>query len=156
MGTPTNPTANEMAQAILGCVGYMYGFKDDQGEPMNEDAKNFMVMVPTNLWSPTAQALSSNLLSTGTGAIDNPLKGMGLNFGLIPNPRLSATAVFYICRTDGRAKPFILQNEEDVKLDAIAEGSEEEFKHNRHLYGAKAIRNVGYGYWQQALMATLS
>ena len=33
----------------------------------------------------------------------------------------------------------------------IAEGSEEEFKNDRHLYGIKAIRNVGYGYWQKSL-----
>ncbi|MBI5872985.1 MAG: Mu-like prophage major head subunit gpT family protein, partial [Candidatus Omnitrophica bacterium] len=39
---------------------------------------------------------------------------------------------------------------------AIAEGSEEEFKNNRHLYGVKASRNVGYGYWQQAVHCTLS
>jgi phage major head subunit gpT-like protein len=140
--TAAAPTANEMAQAILGCAGYMYGYKDDQGEPMNEDAKGFSVMVPVNLWSAAAQAISQNLLSTGTGAVDNP--------------RLTTTTVFYIFRTDGRAKPFILQNEEDVVMNAIAEGSEEEFKNNRHLYGVKALRNVGYGYWQHAVKATLS
>jgi phage major head subunit gpT-like protein len=43
-----------------------------------------------------------------------------------------------------------------VQVSAIAEGSEEEFKHDRHLYGIKAIRNAGYGLWQHAIRATLS
>jgi phage major head subunit gpT-like protein len=59
-------------------------------------------------------------------------------------------------RPDGRAKPFILQEELPVQVSAIAEGSEEEFKNNQHLYGVKAIRNVGFGLWQHAMMATLS
>lgn len=156
VATAASPTSNEMAQAILGCIGYMYGYKDDQGEPMNEGARKFSVMVPTNLWSPAAQAISSNMLSTGTGAVDNPLKNVGLDVSLIPNPRLTTTTVFYVFRTDGRARPFILQNEEDVTMEAIAEGSEEAFKNNRHLYGVKALRNGGYGYWQHAVKATLS
>lgn len=154
--TAAAPTANEMAQAILGAIGYMYGFKDDQGEPMNENARKFAVMVPVNMWAAAAQAISANMLSTGTGAIDNPLMKNGLTINAIANPRLTGTTVFYVFRTDGRAKPFILQNEEDATMNAIAEGSEEEFKNNRHLYGVKASRNVGYGYWQQAVHCTLS
>ena len=157
VATPAAPTSVEMAKAILGCIQYMYGFKDDQGEPMNESAQAFDIMVPVNMWAPAMQALTSNLLAiAGTGVVDNPLKNAQLNLNLIPNPRLTTTTVFYTFRTDGRAKPFILQNEEDVKMDAVAEGSEEEFKNNRHLYGVKAIRNVGYGYWQHGIKATLS
>ena len=50
----------------------------------------------------------------------------------------------------------ILQEEEGAKVEAVAEGSEEEFKNNRHLYGVRCIRNVGYGMWQHAARATLS
>lgn len=154
--TAANPTANEMAKVILKLIQHMYSLKDDQGEPMNENAKNFLIMVPTNMWAAGLQAASSQLLSTGTGAIDNPLKNGGFNVEVISNPRLSTTTVLYAFRTDGRAKPFILQNEVAPEMSAIAEGSEEEFKHNRHLYGVYASRNVGMGYWQQAVKATLS
>ncbi|HUW35622.1 MAG TPA: Mu-like prophage major head subunit gpT family protein, partial [Planctomycetota bacterium] len=44
--TATAPTPDEMASAILGVIGYMLGYKDDQGEPMNELAREFIVMVP--------------------------------------------------------------------------------------------------------------
>jgi len=156
--TAAAPTPEEMAKAILGCVQYMYSYKDDQGEPMNENARKFTIMVPVNLWGPAVQAVASNLLSTGTGAIDNPLKlsAAKLDLSVEVNPRLTTTTVFYVFRTDGRAKPFILQNEEDVKMTVIGEGSELEFNDNVHRYGVKALRNVGFGYWQQALQATLS
>jgi phage major head subunit gpT-like protein len=72
------------------------------------------------------------------------------------NPRLTWTTDFAIFRTDGRSKPFILQEEEGVTVQAIAEGSEEEFRNNRHLYGVKRICNVGYGLWQHAARCTLS
>ncbi len=156
VATATAPTPDEFAKAILGCIQQFYGLKDDQGEPMNEGARVFRVMVPIALWAAAIQALRSNFLSTGTGVRDNILKGVDLDLDVIPNPRLTAGTVFYIFRVDGRAKPFILQNEVDVKVEAVAEGSEHEFKNRKHLYGVSAMRNVGYGYWQHALHATLS
>ena len=46
----------------------------------------------------------------------------------------------------------------DVNINgaAVAEGSELEFTDNKHHYGVKAIRNVGYGYWQHACLTTLT
>jgi len=154
--TAAAPSAVEMAKVILKMIQHLFSLKDDRGEPLNENAKKFDVMVPVNMWAAAMQACSSNLLSTGTGAIDNPLLGKVFSVNPIANPRLTATDALYLFRTDGRAKPFILQNEVDVQIDAIAEGSEEEFKNDRHLYGVKASRNVGYGLWQQAVKGTLS
>ena len=45
-GTTTAPTASEMESAILENVQKLLSFKDDQGEPMNEEARSFLVMVP--------------------------------------------------------------------------------------------------------------
>jgi phage major head subunit gpT-like protein len=154
------PTADEMADAILGVIAWFYGFLDDQGEPINGDAKNFLVMAPLNIWAPAVAAVASNMLNTGAGSRDNPLLALTQNQGLVvnvvPNPRLDWTTDFAVFRTDGRAKPFILQEELEVQVSAIAEGSEEEFINDRHLYGIKAIRNAGYGLWQHAIRATLS
>jgi len=155
--TPANPTADELIKVILKLVQHMYSLKDDRGEPLNENARKFMLMVPVNMWAAAMQACTKNLISTGTGAIDNPLLGNdGFSIEPVSNPRFTTTTELYLFRADGRAKPFILQNEVDVQIDAIAEGSEEEFKNKRHLYGVSASRNVGYGLWQQAIKATLS
>ena len=56
----------------------------------------------------------------------------------------------------GMNATFIRQEELPLQVDAIAEGSEEEFKNNQHLYGVKRICNAGYGYWQYAVQSTLS
>jgi phage major head subunit gpT-like protein len=155
--TAAAPTQAEMASCVLGTIGYMLGYKDDQGEPIHGNARQFLVMTPTNLWGPAMAAASQSTLIGTSGAISpNPLSATGFNITAVCNPRLSTTTVFYVFRTDGRTKPFILQEEEGLSISAIAEGSEEEFKNNRHLYGVKAIRNVGYGMWQHGVQATLS
>lgn len=158
--TPAAPTANEMADAIMGVIAWFYTFKDDQGEPINGDARSFMVMTPVPLWGAAVSGVTSRLLNTGSGSRDNPLlaltENQGLTVNVVVNPRLTWTTDFAVFRTDGRAKPFILQEEQGVQISALAEGSEEEFKNDRHLYGVKLIGNAGYGLWQHAVRATLS
>jgi len=75
---------------------------------------------------------------------------------LIVNPLLTWTTKLAMFRLDGHAKPIILQEKEKIRLDAKAEGSEYEFDTGNHQYGVTAKRNVGYGYWEQAELATLS
>lgn len=156
VGTATAPTANEMANALMSVLQHFFSFKDDQGEPINELARQFVVMTPVNMWGATQAAVSLNQLNTGSGSVDNALLKMGVSLSVEVNPRLTNTAQFVVIRTDGRTKPFIEQIEEDVSISAIAEGSEHEFKENEHLYGVKKITNVGYGMWQHAIRATLS
>ena len=67
--TPTAPTDGEMFDAIVKGVGQVLSFKDDQGEPMNEAARSFLVMVPMPFWSATMVALADRADNT-----PNPLK----------------------------------------------------------------------------------
>ena len=161
VATAADPTADELAKVILKLMQHVYSFKDDRGEPSNENARQFLVMVPVNMMAAAVQATSVNLLSTGSGAIDNPLlktslEGQKIEVQPIVNPRLTTTTELYLFRADGRAKPFIRQIETPIEVSALAEGSETEFKENKHLYGLKASRNAGLGLWQQAIKATLS
>ena len=150
------PSSNEMADVIMALIQHFFLFKDDQGEPINELARSFMIMVPVNMWGAAQSAVSVNMLNTGSGSRDNPLLKMGMNIEVVVNPRLTSTTKLAVFRTDGRTKPFIEQVEEGVTISAIAEGSELEFEHNEHHYGVKKITNVGYGMWQHAIRATLS
>ena len=152
----TIPTAAEMEAAILKSVEKLLSFKDDQGEPMNEEAMSFLVMVPVPFMAATAAALKNPVIVDANGSRTNTIANLGgFSFELAVNPRLSWTTKFATFRTDGQTKPFIRQEEEGVTISAIAEGSELEFKENKHNYGVKAIRNVGYGYWQHAVLTTL-
>lgn len=155
--TTTAPTAAEMETAILTATQKIMGYKDDQGEPMNEAARSFVVMVPTPFMSATAAALNNPIITTGSTSFTNTLVNLGgFSYQIAINPRLTWTTKFALFRADGGVSPFIRQEEESLQISALAEGSEEEFKNDRHLYGIKAMRNVGFGYWQKACLVTFT
>lgn len=155
--TPASPTAAEMEQAILAGAQQIIGFKDDQGDPMNDDAMSFLVMVPTTFMAATAAAIKNPVIVDASGSRTNTVASLGgFGFAMAVNPRLTWTDRFAMFRTDSDTKAFIRQEEEPVSIDAIAEGSEEEFKNKRHLYGVKASRNVGFGFWQDGCLITLT
>lgn len=153
-GVITAPSAEEMEFAILDGIRTIVGFKDDRGEPMNEGARQFLVMVPPVLYPAGIGAVKSMTL----GNSDSVLKATGFDISLVPNVRLAGTwtVSFAVFRTDGQVKPFIRQEELPIQVDAIAEGSELEFNEDKHHYGIKASRNVGYGYWQHGCYVTMT
>jgi phage major head subunit gpT-like protein len=155
--TGTTPTADEMRGAIMQSVKTILGFKDDRGEPMNENARTFVVMVPMIYWPQAVEALNLPTVSTG-GA--NLLQNLaGFNISVLPNIRMDIagwTTKMATFRTDGRVKPFILQEEVPLSISAVAEGSELEFNERKHRYGVDWAGNVGYGYWQHACLTTFT
>lgn len=149
--TGTTPTVTEMVDAILASISAMKGFKDDQGEPINQEVENFLVMVPTTYWSVAHKAVVQELIGSGeTNALT------GINLSLEINPRLTWTTKMMTFATDSAVKPFILQDEVPVTVSAMAEGSEHEHKFDEHEYGVKAVRNVGPGMWQACCMTTFT
>jgi phage major head subunit gpT-like protein len=157
VATATAPTTAEAEKAVLAGVQAIQGFLDDQGEPMNEDASSFLIMVPPAFFAAFAGALNNPIIVDGSGARTNTITNLGgFSFTLAANPRLSWTTKFAVFRTDANTKAFIAQEEEPVRIEAIAEGSEEEFRNDRHLYGVSAWRNVGFGFWQDAVLVTLT
>lgn len=158
--TTTAPTAGEMETAILKSIEAILGFKDNQGEPMNEGARMFEVMVPVPFMSAAAGAIGSQIIVDSSTSRTNRILTLGslggFQVALRVNPRLTWTTKFATFRADGQTKALIRQEEEGVTMTAIAEGSELEFKERKHHYGVKAIRNVGYGYWQRACLTTFT
>jgi hypothetical protein len=157
--TPTAPTPTEMAQVILGLVGYMLTFKDDQGRYVNGNARKFVVAVSTpQLFASALQAISSNLL---TGLVDNPLNGLklgGFEFDVKQIPDLSsATSKVRVFREDdGTFPPFILQEEKPIQTNLLGRTSEHAVKTNRILLALDGRRGAGYGEWMSAIEGTLS
>jgi len=152
VATPTAPSDAEMYAAIVKGIAQILTFRDDQGEPMNESAREFLVMVPMPFLSSTLIALSSQQID----ASSNPLAGGGpFRVTWVANPRLTWTDRFAVFRTDGETRPFIFQEELPVQVQVLAEGSELEINENQHQYGVKAIHAAGYGFWQDAVLVTL-
>lgn len=153
---PANPTASEMADVIMKAIQHLYSFKDDQGEPRNEDALEFVAMVPNNMWAAASTAVKKNMLNTGSGSRDNPLIDQDFKVSVVSNGRLSWTTNLAVFRADAEAKPFIRQSETEVQPDILGPGSDHFFKEKEWLIGIDCNRNVGYGLHSEAVKVTLS
>lgn len=154
----TAPTGAEMSLILLQTVGYMYGYTNDKGNAVNGTARAFTIMAGTSsLWGAVIQAIRLNNLANGT-IPNNPLTAINdVTFDAIYNPALSAiTDKIFVFRTDGKLKPLILQYETGLQTQYCGEGSDEEFKNDRHLFGLKWVKAAGYGMWQHAARVTLS
>jgi len=155
-GTTTAPSVADMQFSIMKGIEAIVGFLDDQGEPMNEDATSFLVMVPPTFMHAGLQAVATPLQ---VAADQSALSEMQREFTIkvVPNVRLSSwTTKFAVFRTDPNVKALIRQEETKVQMKVKGYGSEYEFDNDAHQYGIDTWRNVGYGYWQNACLVTLA
>lgn len=148
-------TATEAAGIIFESVAHMMTLKDDQGDPINGNARNWVFVVGTaGLWKGLSQAIGLDSLTSGA---TNPVRGLqseGFNVSAILEPRLSAkTTKVYALNVDaGNVGPLILQDEVGVTVEEEDPGITSK---NINVM-ASATRNVGYGLWQKAAVITIS
>lgn len=154
--TGTTPTPAELEGAVMTSIQQMFGYKDDQGRPINQTARDFDIMVPVGMWQTAMSALNSEIILEGGQARNNLVKvarsvinGFGIN--LVVNPRLTNSAVFYTFRKDARTAPFIRQEEVPVQTSMLGITSDHFFKHREVQLGLYASKAMGYGMWQQAV-----
>ncbi len=150
-GTTTAPSPEELQQAILTSITQMMGFVDDQGEPINENASEFLIMLPVGLSMAAQSALTmARTAAASTFAVEN------LKIRAAINPRLTSwTDKFVTFRADGSIKPLIRQEETKPQLKVKDENSEYAFDNDAVQYGIDTWRNAGYGRWQGAVLAQL-
>jgi len=147
------PSPEEMQQAILNSIAQMYTFVDDRGEPLNEDAAAFAVLVPVGLSQATIAALS---MVRAAAASTFNMQNFSITAAI--NPRLTSggwTDKFVTVRADGSVKPFIRQEETEPALKVKDENSEFAFDNDAIQIGLDTWRNAGYGRWQGAVLNTL-
>jgi len=151
------PTATEAVKAILGVITHMLGIVDDRAKPMNENAKNFLVMTGPSLWMYLVPAIVNQTINQGDTNTIKSLQQDGFNVRVAANPRLTHTVEFEVYRTDAPLKPFIRQEEIPLEenLDVFGPESEHYRLNDQMLVKAYTRRAVGYGRWQYAAHATL-
>lgn len=155
-GSTTNPSIAEMQFAIAKGVQQITSFVDDQAEPMNETANNFLVMVPQVFLNSAIQAVDSSIQVAETQSVLGALKKK-FSINVEPNVRLSDwTTKFAMFRTDAPIKALIRQEETGVMVGSKGDGSEYEFDNFAHQYGIDVWRNAAYGRWQNACLITLT
>lgn len=153
-GAVTAPSVEEMQQSMLSGIAQILSFKDDQAEPMNENAREFTVIVPVALYL-TAIAATSALTTAALQQNLNPNLVASLRVNVEMNPRMTWTDTFSVHRTDSPIKGFIRQTEQEVELKSKAEGSEFEMDNDAWQFGIDAWRGAGYGYWQRSCLVTM-
>lgn len=156
-GVVTDPSVEEMQQAIIAGIVAILKLKDDKGEPMNENASAFLVMVPIGLMKAALGAVST-LVPAMMQQNLNPNLLRNFKIEVVMNVRLTTagwTDKFVVFRTDSPIKALIRQSEQEVEMKMKAEGSEFEFDNDAWQMGIDAWRGVGYGYWQRAVQVTL-
>jgi len=139
------PTLAELQVALIDAVTTMMAFKDDQGQPMlGMNTGGLVVVCPWNHYYRFLEVINTSMI-LGT---NNVLSGIARVIGC---PWLTTTTTWYLLKTDGIIRPFIFQDREPITFGALAEGSEEEFRREKYLYGVVARYRMTYGYWQYAI-----
>ena len=151
-GSVTAPSPEEAAQAAMQGVTQICGFLDDQGEPMNETASQFLILCPFSLENSLKSGLA---LPRGTDAAEQVTEK---RIQVVGNARLNSswTDKFVVFRTDSPIKSLIRQEEVGVNVSALAEGSDYAFTNDAYQFGLDATRNAGYGYWEHACLVTMT
>lgn len=155
-GTTTLPSVPELQLAIGQGIAAISEFVDDVGEPMNENAKEFLVMVPPTFKQAAMQAVATPIQVAESQTAMTALQ-QDLTVRAVSTPRLSSwTTKFAVFRTDSPVKALLRQEENAIDIKAKAEGSDFEYDTKQHSYGIDTSRNVGYGRWQNACLVTLT
>lgn len=154
-GTITNPSVEEMQFAIGKGIQQIVSFVDDRGEPMNENAREFLVMVPSTLQQ---QALTAVALPSQITASQSGLSDMGVTIRVATNVRLNATwdDAFPIFRTDRAIKALIFQEEVEPQMKMKWLDSDYFFDNDAVEVGVDSWRTAIFGFWQNACLVTMT
>lgn len=156
---PDAPTSEEMAQAILAGIQNMIGLLDDQGDPINEGARQFLIVGPTKYMNAAAAALKNEYTSAG---VSNTIQASDFQISWATNPRLSGAASaagrrFYIFREDAELRSILWQEEnipDAFKSQDANSGSG--FWQDKLAWGSKRIVTTAPGRFELAQRVTLA
>lgn len=158
--TAAAPTAVEMANALVGVIGYIGTLIDEAGDPINGTARAFKIVTSNPaVYASTLAAIKSQQLNSGqTNPLFAGMEAGGYSFVVALEPRLASvtSADFYVFRVDSEVKPFVWGEEHGIEMNFLGEGSTSAVLDNVYIYAAKAVRSVGIGRYQHAFKCTLS
>jgi len=151
-GVITAPSPEEAIQTVYRAIRQIVGILDDQGEPMNEGAEEFIVICPLSLEN---ALITGNSVPIGTHIGEQRDKR---KIEIVSNVRLDTagwTDKFMVARKDNPIKPFILQSETDINISAKAEGSDFAHDNDAFEFGIDTWRKADYGQWQNAALVRM-
>ncbi len=158
--TPDTPTSAFFSSAILQGIQAMYGFNDDAGDPINEEARKFVVMVPTKYWQVAQSAI---LLPYTSAGVSNLIPSADIQLSVVTNPRMTGTAAaagrrIVIFREDAAVKALIWQDEDigSESFKTLGMDSEQAFWRDMVAFGAKRMSQCAPGIPQLACRVNIA
>lgn len=160
-------TVAEAALALNQVIEAMRAFPDDQGRAIANrgmSAVDVIVQAGTVNAAAIRAAISAEEIDTGSGTIDNPLRGQDVAVKLISDGliTLGGTKVV-VARSrragDARARPFVFQeNLGERRIDVLGEGNAAQFVFENDAVGVgvKVVGNAGYGLPSHAALLTFT
>jgi hypothetical protein len=117
-------TPEEMSDILVGLASYILRYKDDKGRAMNRNVKDFVAVVPADMFGPALSAIYANNLASGKTNVVRAVQAGGYSFDVVLEPELTTQTVGFIhAKTPGR-KPFILQEARAARIHILDESSE--------------------------------
>jgi hypothetical protein len=149
----TNPSTAQMSTNLMLALSQMLAYLDDTGQPLNEGARQFVVMTPARLFGPTVAAINAMFTSASATNPLGELARYGYSFRPLLNARLTTQNQFYVMRADAGIRALLLQ-EEGINPMELGPDSEHAKKTNRVMFGHGWAGGVGYGRFEMALRGT--
>lgn len=153
--TPATPTSAEMSAAILAAIQAQLAFQDDRGDPVNEDANSFAIVVPAKYWGAAIAAKTNDFTSAG---VSNTVKTSGMSIEVFVNPRLTAANNIFFCFRTNVPQGALLWQEETIPdgFKTLGPDSSEGFWKEQLAFGAKRIGAGALARFEFASRTTLS
>lgn len=150
--TGTGSTLEQIRTDYYSAYSALMGFKDDKGVQLQPSEFRPIVWIPNSatLLERFSQLRDGNLApSASTGGNSNVLAN---KFELVVDPRLSDANDWYMFRTDGAMKPFVLVTRENANYaDNFDSVVPDVFDRRVGKAGVAARMVAAYGMWQKAV-----
>jgi phage major head subunit gpT-like protein len=146
--TGSGNTQSNIEADFYAAKSALMGFRDDKGLPLA--AGDFRPLV----WIPNNAALEQRFRTLqGATTISNTTNVLAGGFDLVVDPRLTDTADWYMFRTDGMMRAFIVVNREAPNYaDNFAAPVGDPFERRIGKASVMARMAATYGLWQKAVM----
>lgn len=149
---PTTPTASEFVKAVVQAIGAITAARDDQGNEVNMDAKDFLIAYPTHYTEAALTALNAQLVGGGNTNILNGARD-GLTFTGQHLPRWSGNNIaVFRKRAVGQGTAFVRQVFAEVEPEILGYDSEYRKEHGKLLFKHSGLYNMGFGNYQDACL----
>ena len=145
------PTVAQQADNLLLVLERVMGFRNAAGQPLNEAARQFVMMVPASMYGRSVAAVNAAFTNAGATNPLAELANAGVRITVVLNARLTGST-WYLMRADAGIRPFIVQEEDTVPVE-LGVDSEHCIKTNEVYFGHGWSGGAGYGRFELACSA---